>query len=72
MKIMIYGINLWDVKGDDINIADMTDVEFIHEAKRQGHFWTLKEFETAFNDYEVSDEWMIRVIDLSTVNVYKI
>lgn len=72
MKIMIYGINLWDVKGDDVNIADMTDIQFMSEAKRQGHFWTLKEFETAFNDYQVSDEWMIRVIDLSTVDVHKI
>ena len=72
MKVMIYAINLWDVKGDDVNIADMTDLQFMRESIKQGHYWTLKDFESAFNDYEVSDEWMIRVIDLSSVDVHKI
>ena len=71
MKVMIYGINLWDVKGDDVNIADMSDREFMSESKRQGYFWTLKEFEDAFNLSQISDEWVIRVIDLSDVNVHK-
>jgi hypothetical protein len=59
MKTRIYAIDL-----DQVDfVTDFTDEEFIEIAERQGKVWTLEGFERSFNNEEVSDQWVIRVIN---------
>lgn len=61
MKTRIYAINLWELL--DADTVNLTDDEFMEIAEEQGLVWTLEGFEKAFNNEEVSDDWMIRIIN---------
>lgn len=58
MKTRIYAI-------DPSSVLDMpiTDEEFMDEAEQQGLVWTLEGFEKAFNNEEVSDQWIIKILN---------
>lgn len=58
MKTRVYAI-------DPSSVLDMpiTDEEFMDEAEQQGLVWTLEGFEKAFNNEEVSDQWIIKIIN---------
>lgn len=38
------------------------DEEFMDEAEKQGNVWTLQGFEKAFNNQDISDQLIIRII----------
>lgn len=59
MKTRIYAIDLYELD-DEMPIDDS---EFMDIAERQGKVWTLEGFEKAFNNEEVSDQWVIRIIN---------
>lgn len=61
MKTRVYAIDLYEIDG---SVTDLSDDEFIDIAERQGKIWTLEGFEKAFNNDEVSDQWIIRIINL--------
>ena len=63
METRIYAINL-DKISDEINHYDLSDNEFISESEEQGLVWSLNGFESAFNNEEISDQWVIRIITL--------
>lgn len=44
-------------------IKDLTDDEFMDIAEEQGHVYTLKGFEQAFNNEDISDRWYMRIIN---------
>ena len=44
------------------DVTSLTDEEFMFEAKECGMVWSLKGFEEAFNDEQVSDQWFIKII----------
>jgi hypothetical protein len=56
MKTRVYAIDVPD--------NDLTDDEFMDLAEQQGRVWTLEGFEKAFNNDEVSDQWIIKIINL--------
>jgi hypothetical protein len=59
MKTRVYAIDLYEIDG---SVYDLTDDEFVDIAERQGKVWTLEGFEKAFNNDEVSDQWIIKII----------
>lgn len=59
MKTRVYAIDLYELD-DEIPIGDD---EFMDIAERQRKVWTLEGFEKAFNNEEISDQWIIRIIN---------
>lgn len=59
MKTRVYAIDLYEIDG---SVIDLTDEEFIDIAEHQGRVWTLEGFEKAFNNDEISDQWIIKII----------
>ena len=62
MKTRVYAIDLYELHDTMPN----SDEEFIEIAERQRHVWTLQGFEKAFNNEEISDAWIIRIISPKT------
>jgi hypothetical protein len=58
MKTRVYAIDLYELD-DDVPI---NDDEFMDIAEQQGKVWTLEGFERSFNNEEISDQWIIRII----------
>lgn len=63
MKTRIYAIDLYELE-TEIPVWDIGDDEFMDIAEQQGKVWTLEGFEKAFNNEEVSDQWIIKIINL--------
>ena len=61
MKTRVYAIDLYEI---DKSVTDLTDDEFIDIAEQQGYVWTLEGFEKAFNNEEVSDQWIIKIVTI--------
>ena len=61
MRTRVYAIDLYELD-DEMPIDDN---EFMDMAERQGKVWTLEGFEKAFNNEEISDQWIIRIITFS-------
>lgn len=59
MKTRVYAIDLYKLDEE----MPISDDEFMDMAERQGKVWTLEGFEKAFNNEEVSDQWVIRIIN---------
>ena len=59
MRTRVYAIDLYELD-DEIPIGGD---EFMDIAERQGKVWTLEGFEKAFNNEEISDQWIIRIIN---------
>ena len=59
MKTRVYAIDLYKLDEE----MPIDDSEFMDIAERQGKVWTLEGFEKAFNNEEVSDQWVIRIIN---------
>ena len=61
MRTRIYGIDSSElIQGG--NPKQFNDEEFMDEAEKQGNVWTLQGFEKAFNNQDVSDQLIIRII----------
>lgn len=63
--MIVYAINLELVRNEEDNVFFYTDKQFINESRRQGLFYSLGEFEKAFNDEEISTQWIIRIINIT-------
>lgn len=46
----------------DESPSQLTNIQFVEIATRQGMVWELKEFEKDFNDEKVFDFWFIRFV----------
>lgn len=58
MRTRVYAIDPYDLN-DEIPIIDD---EFMDIAEQQGKVWTLEGFERSFNNEEISDQWIIKII----------
>lgn len=61
MKTRVYAIDLYELESE-IPVWDLENDEFIDIAEQQGKVWTLQGFENAFNNEQISDTWIIRII----------
>lgn len=61
MKTRVYAIDLYELD-TEIPVWDLNDEEFIDIAEQQGKVWTLQGFENAFNNEQISDTWIIRIV----------
>ena len=61
MKTRVYAIDLYELESE-IPVWDIENDEFIDLAEQQGKVWTLEGFEKAFNNEQISDTWIIRII----------
>ena len=59
----VYAVNL-DIINDERVIKNLPDNEFKDIAEEQGLVYTLKGFEMSFNNDEVSDQWVIRFLEV--------
>lgn len=59
METRVYAISIDDL---EVNPNELSDLEFISESEKQGFVFSLRGFQDAFNNGEVSDEWFIRFI----------
>ena len=59
-SIRIYAVDLLSC---DNPLFDTLD-QFMDEAERQGLVYTLNGFEKAFNLGQISNDWMIKIIDI--------
>jgi hypothetical protein len=66
MEYRIYAIDLTEWETSDLSIVDLTDEEFIKIAEQQGRVYTLKGFESEFNNENISDQWYIRIIKIQS------
>ena len=64
MKTRVYAIDLYELD-TEIPVWDLNDEEFIDMAEQQGKVWTLQGFENAFNNEQISDTWIIRIVTSS-------
>jgi hypothetical protein len=69
-EIKVYAINIEEVDEDFresiavIGISSVADWEFIQIAKEQCNWWSLKDFEEAFNNVEIAtDMFYIRILE---------
>lgn len=56
----VYGINIDEL---DINLSEVEDMEFIEIAEQQGYVFSLKGFESYFNESEVHP-LIIRILEV--------
>jgi len=61
MKTRVYAIDLYELELE-IPVWDLENDEFMDIAEQQGKVWTLQGFENAFNNEQISDTWIIRII----------
>jgi len=61
MKTRVYAIDLYELELE-IPVWDLENDEFMDLAEQQGKVWTLQGFENAFNNEQISDTWIIRII----------
>lgn len=61
MKTRVYAIDLYELESE-IPVWDIENDEFIDLAEQQGKVWTLEGFEKAFNNEQISDTWIIRIV----------
>ncbi len=61
MKTRVYAIDLYELD-TEIPVWDLNDEEFMDMAEQQGKVWTLQGFENAFNNEQISETWIIRII----------
>ncbi len=61
-KITIYCIDMDSLDEDLKNQIDISDEDFIKHSEIQGLYWDINEFENAFNQDMVSDQWIMRII----------
>lgn len=66
MEYRIYAIDPIEWEASDVLIVDLTDEEFIKIAEEQGRVYTLKGFESEFNNENISDQWYIRIIKIQS------
>lgn len=59
MRTRVYAIDPHEIDEE----MPISDDEFMDMAERQGKVWTLEGFEKAFNNEEISDQWIIRIIN---------
>lgn len=64
MKTRVYAIDLYELD-TEIPVWDIENDEFIDLAEQQGKVWTLEGFEKAFNNEQISDTWIIRIVTFS-------
>ena len=64
MKTRVYAIDLYELD-TEIPVWDLNDEEFMDMAEQQGKVWTLDGFEKAFNNEQISDTWIIRIVTSS-------
>jgi hypothetical protein len=57
----VYCIDL-DSDYDIEDAFDLTDEEFMSAAEKRGLVWSLMGFQDAFNNDNVSDTWVMRII----------
>jgi hypothetical protein len=64
-KITIYCIDTDDnelYSEEFIGVWDFSDEDFIKHSVRQGLVWDIDEFQDAFNQDMVSDQWVMRIV----------
>ncbi len=61
MKTRVYAIDLYELD-TEIPVWDLNDEEFMDMAEQQGKVWTLQGFENAFNNEQISETWIIRIV----------
>ena len=61
MKTRVYAIDLYELD-TEIPVWDLDDEQFMDLAEQQGKVWTLQGFENAFNNEQISDTWIIRIV----------
>ena len=61
MKTRVYAIDLYELD-TEIPVWDLNDEEFMDMAEQQGKVWTLQGFEIAFNNEQISETWIIRIV----------
>lgn len=61
MKTRVYAIDLYELESE-IPVWDLDDEHFMDMAEQQGKVWTLQGFEKAFNNEQISDTWIIRIV----------
>lgn len=61
MKTRVYAIDLYEI--ETLDPYALSDEDFMDEAESQGKVWTLEGFEKAFNNEEISDTWIIKIIN---------
>jgi hypothetical protein len=61
MKTRVYAIDLYELD-TEIPVWDLDDDNFMDLAEQQGKVWTLQGFEKAFNNEQISDTWIIRIV----------
>lgn len=54
MRTRVYAIDIYELESE-IPVWDLDD-------EQQGKIWTLQGFEKAFNNEQISDTWIIRII----------
>ena len=63
METRIYAIDLDSIDMEN-HPVDISNDEFTKLAEQQGLVYSLKGFEEAFNNEEVSDQWFIRILNV--------
>lgn len=61
MEYKVYVINPYEWYGE--SLWSLSDEEFMDVSEEQGQVYTLKGFERAFNNEDISDQWHIRIIN---------
>lgn len=61
MEYKVYVINPYEWYGE--SLWSLSDEEFMDVSEEQGQVYTLKGFERAFNNEDISDQWYIRIIN---------
>ena len=49
-----------------ISFLNLSDEEFMDISEEQGRVYTLKGFESEFNNENISDQWYIRIIKIQS------
>ena len=63
MEKRVYAINVNARNVEDITITQLSDEDFISKAEEQGTVYSLKGFQDAFNNDEISSEYFyIRIL----------
>jgi len=61
MKTRVYAIDLYELD-TEIPVWDLDDENFMDMAEQQGKVWSLQGFENAFNNEQISDTRIIRIV----------